>query len=399
MTYPSTATTWLAAAPKPTAMKFAVLFAIESLARATISGVVSIQAYDLVHSSQKVSEIYTIVGVLTLCGTLVIPTLISWTARRFVYSLGAISLMLAAAAFITFTIPGQMGGMLLRNFGAACLSITLNLYILDHIPRTTFVRAEPLRLAMSTASWTLGPALGIYLYTRYGVWAPHCFAAAVALVVLMLFAYLRLTETIGPAKFKPPANPLAGVSRFIAQPRLRLAWLVAFGRSCFWTTFFTYGPLLMVTSGMSKTTGGLLVSAGNAVLVTAVLAGRIAERVGVRKVISSAYLLAALCAGAAGIAGFFHMPVLAATLLIGGALAASCLDGIGSIPFLRAVRTRERAAMTGVYRTYLELSDLIPSAVYAVALLFAPVSVTFVLLALWMMVCGAISWTYLPRSL
>jgi hypothetical protein len=70
MTYPSTATTWLSAAPKPTAMKFGVLFAIESLARATISGVVSIQAYDLVHSSQKVSEIYTIVGVLTLCATL-----------------------------------------------------------------------------------------------------------------------------------------------------------------------------------------------------------------------------------------------------------------------------------------------------------------------------------------
>ncbi len=399
MTYPSTATTWLSAAPKPSAMKFAVLFAIESLARATISGVVSIQAYDLVHSSQKVSEIYTIVGVLTLCGTLIIPTLIAWTARRFIYSLGAICLMLAAAAFITFTIPGQMGGMLLRNFGAACLSITLNLYILDHIPRTTFVRAEPLRLAMSTASWTLGPALGIYLYTRYGVWAPHCFAAAVALVVLMLFAYLRLTETIGPARLKPPANPLKGVSRFIAQPRLRLAWLVAFGRSCFWTTFFTYGPLLMVTSGMSKTTGGLLVSAGNAVLVTAVLAGRIAERVGVRKVISGAYLLAALCAAAAGIAGFYRMPVLAAALLIGGALAASFLDGIGSIPFLRAVRTRERAAMTGVYRTYLELSDLIPSAVYAVALLFAPVSVTFVLLALGMLVCGAICWIYLPRSL
>ena len=243
MTYPSTATTWLSAAPKPTAMKFGVLFAIESLARATISGVVSIQAYDLVHSSQKVSEIYTIVGVLTLCATLIIPTLIAWTARRFIYSLGAICSILAAGAFITFTIPGQMGGMLLRNSGAACLSITLNLYILDHIPRSTFVRAEPLRLAMSTASWTLGPALGIYLYTRYGVWGAARFAAAVALVVLMLFAYLRLTETIGPARLKPPPNPLAGVSRFIAQPRLRLAWLVAFGRSCFWTTFFTYGPL------------------------------------------------------------------------------------------------------------------------------------------------------------
>ena len=189
------------------------------------------------------------------------------------------------------------------------------------------------------------------------------------------------------------------MSRFVAQPRLRLAWLVAFGRSCFWTTFFVYGPLLMVTSGMSKTTGGLLVSAGNAVLVTAVLSGRLAERVGLRKVIAGSYLAAAIFSAAAGVAGFLKAPVMAAALLIGGALAAAFLDGVGSIPYLRSVRTRERAAMTGVYRTYLELSDLIPSAVYAIALLFAPVSVTFAILAVWLLVCSAITWTYLPKSL
>jgi hypothetical protein len=37
--------------------------------------------------------------------------------------------------------------------------------------------------------------------------------------------------------------------------------------------------------------------------------------------------------------------------------------------------------------------------VFAVALLFAPVSVTFVILALWLTICGAICWVYLPRSL
>jgi hypothetical protein len=57
---------------------------------------------------------------------------------------------------------------------------------------------------------------------------------------------------------------------------------------------------------------------------------------GVRKVISGSYMAAAFCAAAAGIAAS-SLPAL----LIGGALAVSCLDGIGSI--LRSVRTRERA--------------------------------------------------------
>jgi hypothetical protein len=37
--------------------------------------------------------------------------------------------------------------------------------------------------------------------------------------------------------------------------------------------------------------------------------------------------------------------------------------------------------------------------VYAVALLFAPLPVTFVLVGLWMIVCAAISWRFLPRSM
>ena len=49
--------------------------------------------------------------------------------------------------------------------------------------------------------------------------------------------------------------------RFLAQPRLRLAWLIAFGRSCFWTTFFIYGPLLLVEAGLDKTVGGFMISA------------------------------------------------------------------------------------------------------------------------------------------
>ena len=73
---------WLPAAPKPSAMAFAVLFAIESFARALVATVISVQAYDLLQSSQRVSMLFTAVGIMSLVGTLVIPLFISWTARR-----------------------------------------------------------------------------------------------------------------------------------------------------------------------------------------------------------------------------------------------------------------------------------------------------------------------------
>ena len=61
---------WTAAPPKRGALAFASLFAVESFARALISTVVSVQAHDLLQSSQKVSVLFTCVSLAVLASTL-----------------------------------------------------------------------------------------------------------------------------------------------------------------------------------------------------------------------------------------------------------------------------------------------------------------------------------------
>jgi MFS family permease len=391
---------WLPAAPKPTALAFAILFTIESLARASVATVVSVQAYDLLQSSQKVSLLFTAVGIVSLIGTLVVPLIIGRTARRFVYTFGAICLILAAAAFAAHTLPGQTIGMLIRVFGTACLNITTSLYILDHIRRHDLVRAEPMRLTYSTLSWTIGPALGVWLYTRYGVWAPQVFSVFWTLVLLALFWYLRLSESriIQAARVNKPGNPLRNVWRFAVQPRLRLAWLIAFGRSCFWSLFFIYAPLLMITSGLGKEAGGILVSAGNAVLIFAMAFGKLSERFTIRRVIAFAFGVIGITTIAAGLAGIEY-PYFAALMLLIAAIGATAVDGVGGLPFMRAVHYHERAEMAGVYRTYVDIAELIPTFIYSILLLFLPLGSVFVVMGAWGLVCGLIAWRYLPRSM
>src|SRR3546814_1527321 len=41
------------------------------------------------------------------------------------------------------------------------------------------------------------------------------------------------------------------IRRYLSQPRLRLAWIIPFGRSTLWTTFFVYPPLYIVEQGGS----------------------------------------------------------------------------------------------------------------------------------------------------
>jgi MFS family permease len=376
---------WLSADKRRGALAFAILFALESFARALAATVISVQAYDLLQNNQKVSVLFTLVGLGGLCATLTIPVVIGMSARRWVYTAGTVLLMLAGGLLATHTLPGQASGMFLRVVGTACLNITLSLYILDHIKKQDLVKSEPLRLALSTASWTIGPYLGVFLYSRYGTWSPFGLSIAASALVLVVFWYLRLQE-------------MQNIGRFIAQPRLRLAWLIAFGRACFWSTFFIYAPLLMIAADLGGETGGILISLGNLALATAVAFGRLAQRIGVRQVIAASMAVLSVASVLAGIAGTAY-PWIAALFLLLGAVAGAALDGVGGIPFLRAVKARERAEMAGVYRTFIDLSELLPALIFSIVLLVLPLGAVFVVLGLWLAAVAVLSFVYLPKSL
>ena len=390
---------WLPAVRPAGARTFASLYGLESFARASVASVIPIQAYDLLKDEQSVSLLYTLVAILGLSATLFMPMLIERFSRRWIYTAGVVSLATGSALFLTETLAGQVFGMLARVMGASALSITLNLYIMDHIRKTQFIQAESLRMAWSMLGWTAGPTLGVFLYTRYGVFAPHAVVVVFATILLCLFWYYRLgdNQLIRPGKTRP-VNPLANIGRFLAQPRLRLAWVIAFGRSCFWTTFFVYGPLLMVVTGEGGLAGGMLVSTGNALLFTAVLWGKTGKRFGARNTMALAFFAMTATLFAAGFSGE-GFPLVTGGFLLCCAFFAIALDALGSTPFMRSVRSFERPQMSAVYRTYLDLSELIPPLVYSVVLAFFGLGSVFVTLGVFCAICGFFTWRYLPRSM
>ena len=75
------------------------------------------------------------------------------------------------------------------------------------------------------------------------------------------------------------------------------------------------------------------------------------------------------------------------------------LDALGSTPFIRSVRAYERPQMTAVYRTYLDLSELLPPLVYSIVLAFGGLGAVFATLGFFTAICGLITWRYLPKSM
>lgn len=384
---------------KAGAVTFSILFTMESLVRSLNAGVLSVQAYELLGSSRNVSVLMTMASLGVLVTTLMLPYLMRRTRRRWTYSIG-IAFSIAAALFLaSHTVAGQAAGTYLRNAGASIMNVTLSLYILDHIHKSDYARVEPMRLSFSTISWTIGPTLGLWLYSQYGPMAAQAAVFGAGLSLLAYFWYIRLGDPVTlPSGTLQPFNPLKNVGRFIEQPRLRLAWSIAFARSVYWSALFIYGPILLIEAGLSKTQGGYVISVSQLLLPLALLSGFIARRIGVRKVIAGSFGLicfSSLVAGAFGAT----VPLVTTIFLLIGALGATGLDGVGAIPYMRAVRPRERREMTSVYRTFLEISEILPGIAYAFVLSLFPTQAVYIMVGLLSAFMAFVTWRHLPKSL
>lgn len=389
---------WLQAVGAPGATSFALLFTLESLTRAIIASVIPLQVLLLVGSPEGVSLVYFVVSGLGLLLNFSVPLLVRLISRRFTYSLGALASTAAALLFAGETLGGSALAMLLRVFGTACFAICLNLYILDYMKGRELNRMEPMRLFFAAAAWTVGPGLGVLLWSRVGHAAPFLVSAGSAAVLLGYFWFLRASDNRAIVRARSPApNPFRNVRLFFAQPRLRLGWLIAFLRSAWWMMFFIYTPIFAVEAGLGAELGGLMVSAGNGLLFLAPAIGRIVERKGVRWTIVVAFLLGGGMTLAAALMAVIE-PALAAVLLVVAAIAAVALDVSGNLPFLRSVRPSQRAGMTTVFVTYRDFSEVAPPGVFGLILTVLPLPFVFVASALSLF-AGAWFARFVPRRM
>lgn len=368
---------WIQRVTRPGAEAFAILFALESLSRALLATVIPLQAYALLKDAQSVSLLFFFASLIGLCGTFAVPWLVRKSARRWVYSAGALLLVFAPMLLAIDTLAGQAAGMMVRVFAVVTLTICLNLYIMDYIARRDFSRSEPMRMFYSAGAWTVGPALGVFLGIHVSPLAPFIVSILCALGLLAYFWFLRLTDS--PALTQPAGptpGPLMNIKKFTAQPRLNLAWLISVSRNAWWSLFFIYAPIYAMHTGLGEFAGGLIVSTGMAFLFSMPIWGALIRRVGMRALFLGGFSVSAVAT--LGVALFMGTPATAVTLLLVAALAMVSLDATGNMPFMLAVRPRERAEMTTVYSTYRDAAEILPPGVFSALLKVFELQAVFV---------------------
>jgi MFS family permease len=338
---------------------FVVLFALSIGSRALLLTVTPLQAFAILGSEELVNLVYVGASVFSVLLTLSLPAIYARLSRALVFLVGA-ALMVAAPLLIAVGSPVLLVvGLAAQLCSVALIEISLNLYVLDHIERKNLTRFEPTRLAFSAASWTAGPWLGIKAAELMPE-LPFYLSSGVALVLLLTFLAVRPAVRARAVS----ANLFANIGTYVRQPRLRLAWVLAFTRSTWWVLFFVNGQIYLVeVLGFDKSTAAALSSLIMAATFLVPVWGWIGRRIGMRRLLWIGY-------GASGVvtlslAVLDHPAWLAAALLVVAGLVTSLIDGVGNAPFLRAVKPLQRSRMTAVFMTYRDASQLISPAIFS----------------------------------
>jgi MFS transporter, ACDE family, multidrug resistance protein len=380
----------IATLPRRQALAFLSLFFVPGVAQAILLAVVPLEALHLLGNARTVTVFYVGIGLVAVLGRFSIPLLVRLIRRRFVFTLGTFSLAGSSILLASNRVPALALGLVLSTFAFACIEITSQLYLLDHVPRAALKHFEPLRIFVGAGPWTLGPWFGVWLQEHVGFAAPFAIVIAAALTVLTLFWWLRLGENALLTPMRgPPPSPLKYLPRFFAQPRLLLAWTLAAARSSWWSMFYVYAPIYAVTSGLGAETGGILVSLGTGWMWLVPLWGWGGRRFGQRRLLQAGYAMAGVFS--IGTAASLGTPWLGATLLVLAAFGTEMLDGAGNLLFLRAVHPYERSEMTTVFVSYRDLAQLGPPAVCSVLLSLFALSSVFIGAGVMMLLAASLA--------
>jgi len=383
--------------PPRQGLAFLSLFFLPSVAQATVLTVLPLGALRLLGTAQAVTLLYVGAGLAAVVGRFSIPFLVGLFGRQAVFALGAVALIVSNGLFALDLVPAFAAGVALSAAAYACIEITSQLYLLDHVPRQALRHFEPTRIFASAGPWTFGPWLGVHLQESLAFTAPFLVAAGAAAALLVLFHALRLGETVAPtASHRPSANPLRYLPRFFAQPRLFLAWTLAACRSSWWSMFFVYAPILAVTSGLSAEIGGFIVSMGTGWSWLVPIWGWTGRRFGLRRLMQVGFAISGVLSIAAALA--VGIPWLGGLLLVFAAFGAGTLDGAGNLLFLRAVHPDERPEMTTVFASFRDVTQVCPPAVCSVLLVFFPLPSVFIVAGAMMLASSLLSGR-IPRRL
>ena len=139
---------WLRHAPTPSVKGFASLAGLEAVVRGILISVFPVAMYDALQDAAVISSIYFLIGVLSLITGLLVPFLIRFIPRRWMYSIGAFGFILGSSLAILGTPQMIVLSLVLNSMATVITFVCFNTYVLDYIARVELGKCETLECSI-----------------------------------------------------------------------------------------------------------------------------------------------------------------------------------------------------------------------------------------------------------
>lgn len=374
---------------------YALLYVPTGLLRGMMVALLPLQALEILGTAQKVSVLYTVVGLGGILSVLLLPRLTRVLGSRRVFLIGGLA-GIASMSLLPFSVtPVFLVGMLLHIFAIACFEMALMIFLMGEIKRDEYKYFESYRVVAASTGFVIGPVLAVSLRDYVSPIAPFPVTALFVIVALVWARGLSLSDTY-PSALQTDANPLSYLRRFFSQPRLFLAWSLSLTRYGWWIAFWIYVPIYVTSAGLPAIIGGTMVSVAMMSSWLAPVWGYLGRRYGLRTL----YVIGFYGCGCLSLAAYTlaDRPVLCALTIMLAGVMSNLPDGASHIPFYRATRRRERAEMAGVYATHRDTGQLLPPIAFSFLLTFFALPAVFAGIGV-MMFTASYFCRHLPRRM
>ena len=180
---------WIRHPPAPSVRGFALLAG--AVARGMLISVFPLSVFKALQDASVVSEVYFIVGLVSLASGLLVPFITRFIPRRWVYIYG-VSMFISGSLLAILGSPvAIVTSLFLLTIATVVMFVCFNAYVLDYISKIQLSQYETSRMFHSALGWTIGPVSGVFLYQWWAP-APFLVSAVAAIFMLGYFLFMRL---------------------------------------------------------------------------------------------------------------------------------------------------------------------------------------------------------------
>ena len=361
----------------PKINRLGIVILISSLSFAFIGTVWAVYLNSFLHSEALVGLVSSFFLLVSLISYFLIIPIIEKTNKAKIYISSSI---LVAIGYFLYGIINNFYFFIIAAL-IVSVSVTLKIasmgIIIKHSSKKRELsKNEGFLYMVANISWVLGPLIVGVILRELNVRWVFIGAAFLALLSVLIFRLIKTDCKI--IKKKIDRNPIKNFISFFKSKDRRKVYLLGIGSTFWWSLVFIYFPLIIIKNLHEDYVGYLLFAVMIPLVLTQYSFGKLAGRIGFKKMFFIGYLIPATAAIVCFI--FFNIWVISIALII-ASIGIAMTESTTESYFFDICKGKEDQRFYAPYNTAIDVGQIVGELAPALVLLFLPMKFIFIVYA------------------